>query len=121
MRIKILYFNSRSRKTKSSNNEKTICLNSTLLKELSEEYEAVMKPVSFYFADGYAELQELKGFDFIVGCSGEEIPSGKAYSKFGMAFGSGVGEYYPHEIIHLYFSSIYPDAHLWFDEGFATY
>lgn len=76
--------------------------------------------VHFYFADTFEEIQQLKGFNYIVGLSGSVKPSGKAAHN-NWCYSGGTGEYYPHELVHLFVDDLYPGKHAWTSEGLATY
>jgi len=89
--------------------------------DLSKNFHVNIDTVDFYFAKTNAELLKLRGLDFFIGYSGKEIPSGKAFPKYRRVFASGVGEYYPHELLHFLLNSNYPNCHYWINEGVATY
>ena len=91
------------------------------LVKLSKNFQVNINPVDFYFANTYGELLKIRGFDFLIGNSGEEIPSGKADPENRIVYTSGVGEYYPHELIHFLLNPHYKNCHLWINEGVATY
>ncbi len=95
---------------------------SKYLEELCEHFGVKAESVDFYFAPTNEEILRLRGFDFLIGNSGEEIPSGRADVKNKIAYASGVAEYYPHELIHILITSHFiPTCHPWFNEGIATY
>jgi hypothetical protein len=88
---------------------------------LSEKFKVNIDTVDYYFANSNAELLKARGFDFLIATSGEEIPSGKADPKNRIVYASGIGEYYPHELIHFLLNPHFPNCHLWINEGVATY
>jgi hypothetical protein len=94
---------------------------SDYLFELSNKFKVAIDTVDYYFANTNAELLEVRGFDFLIGNSGKEIPSGKADPKNRIVYASGIGEYYPHELIHFLLNPKFPNCHLWINEGVATY
>lgn len=94
---------------------------SDYLFELSENFKVKIDTVDYYFAPTNEEILKIRGFDFLIGNSGEEIPSGKADPENKIVYSSGVGEYYPHELIHFLINPNFPNCHNWFNEGVATY
>ena len=91
------------------------------LVNLCTQFGVPPKTVDYYFAPTSEEIQRIRGFDFIIGDNGEQIPSGKADPENGIAYSAGLGEYYPHELIHILLDPHYPNCHLWIREGVATY
>lgn len=89
--------------------------------ELSHGFKVDIDTVDYYFASTNSELLKVRGFDFLIGNNGEEIPSGKADSKNKIVYASETGEYYPHELIHFLINPNFPNCHLWINEGVATY
>jgi len=94
---------------------------SDYLVELSENFKVNIDTVDYYFANTNTELLRARGFDFLIANSGKEIPSGKADPKNKIVYASGIGEYYPHELIHFLLNPYFPNCHLWISEGVATY
>jgi len=90
------------------------------LVDLSEKFNVSIDTVDFYFANSGSELLRVRGFDFLITNSGEEIPFGKADPENKIVYASGVGEYYPHELIHFLLNPNFPNCHLWINEGVAT-
>ena len=77
-------------------------------------------PVDFYLADKYDELSKARGLDFQMGEGNARVPSGHAEPGNRIIYGGGINEYYPHELVHVYLSPLYPKAHGYFSEGVAT-
>ena len=92
-----------------------------LIKEIRDGMGIPLGEYKYYFANSREEIMNIKGLYFIIGNSGNEIPSGIADVKNNITFSSGLGEYYPHELIHLLINPKFPDTHNWILEGFATY
>jgi len=84
---------------------------------LSEKFKVNIDTVDYYFANSNTELLKARGFDFLIANSGIEIPSGKADQKNRIVYASGIGEYYPHELIHFLLNPHFPNCHLWINEG----
>lgn len=91
------------------------------LQGIATDFRVPIDTMDYYFAPTFPDVQRIKGFDFIVGDNGEEVPSGKADPKNRIVYSAGLAEYYPHEFIHILLNPHYPDCHLWFNEGVATF
>ena len=76
--------------------------------------------VEYFLADTREQMDALKGFVFNVGGSGTEKPSGKAAPN-NTVYAIGSGEFYPHELVHIFVGPLFPEAYLWASEGLATY
>jgi hypothetical protein len=50
---------------------------------------------------------------------GEKMPSGKAGED--KVYCGGMGEYFPHEVVHVMLNPVFQNAHFWASEGLATY
>ena len=94
---------------------------SDYLVDLSKNFKVNIDTVDYYFANTNDVLLKVRGFDFLIANSGDEIPSGKADPKNRIVYASGTGEYYPHELIHFLLNPHFPNCHLWINEGVATY
>ncbi len=86
---------------------------------LPELFGCTPDTVNYYFAETRKQLDGLKGFEFNVGGSGTEKPSGKTIGN--TVYTTGTDEYYPHELVHVFINPMYPEMHLWAAEGIATY
>ncbi len=86
---------------------------------LPELFGCTPDTVNYYFAETRKQLDVLKGFEFNIGGSGTEKPSGKTIGN--SVYTTGTDEYYPHELVHVFINPIYPDMHNWASEGIATY
>jgi len=91
------------------------------LLDIGKNFNVPTDTIDYYFAPTSEELQRIKGFDFLIGNNGEEFPSGLADPKNRIAYSTGLGEYYPHEVIHILINPFYPNSHLWFNEGTVTF
>ena len=86
---------------------------------LCQQFNVPAKPVDYYLADTPDELRQLRGFDYEAVSSGQLKPTGRAIDD--RVFCSGLDEFYPHEIVHVYLDAYYPNQHPWVSEGMATY
>jgi len=73
-----------------------------------------VEPIEFYICRSVDELAQISGLDFILGpTSGRSLPANaQVFSALG-------NEWYPHEIVHLFFRDFKP--HYILMEGVATY
>ncbi len=86
---------------------------------LPEIFGCTPDTVNYFFAETREQLDKLKGFEFNVGGSGTEKPSGKTIGN--SVYTTGTDEYYPHELVHVFINPMYPDMHNWAAEGLAVY
>src|ERR1043165_5349356 len=56
-----------------------------------------------------------------MGEGNKETPSGFADITNNLLYGAGLGEWYPHELVHLYVNPKFKNADPYFLEGIATY
>ncbi len=82
-------------------------------------FDAPMDTMDYYFTETQEELLKVKGMDYVMGVNGIEKPSGRG--GLNMIMGSGCGEYYPHESVHVFIQPLFPNMHLWANEGLATF
>lgn len=94
---------------------------SDFVTKFAKDFDVQPDTVQYYFGSNHEELDKIKGLDFITGNSGEQLPFGKADAANKIVYSSGLGEYYPHEVIHVLLYKKYKKMHLWFEEGTATY
>ena len=88
---------------------------------VEKEFNIKLHQPTFIFTNDRSELYRLFGYDFNFQDAGEEIPFGRAFVSSNYVYACGIGENCPHELIHLLINPKWPNAHLWFIEGFATY
>ncbi len=98
---------------------KALKQNRFITNTLPELFGCTPDTVNYFFAETRKQLDELKGFEFNVGGSGTEKPSGKTIGN--NVYTTGTDEYYPHELVHVFINPMYPDMHNWASEGIATY
>jgi hypothetical protein len=91
----------------------------TFMIEVCKNFGVQIKQVEYYFADDFNEIERLRGFDYEMGTSGKLKPQGK--SDYDKVYCGGMGEYYPHELIHIFINPYYPNCHNWVLEGLATF
>lgn len=94
---------------------------SNFLEKFSKDFGVPIDSIDYYFAPTLAGIQRIKGFDFVFGDNGQQLPSGKADPANRIVYSAGTGEYYPHEFIHILLNPHHQNAHTWAHEGVATY
>lgn len=100
--------------------EKARKLNDFIADTLPAIFGSKPDTVDYYFTDNWRKLDGLSGLEYNVGRSGEERPSGKSAPN-NAVYAVGTGEYYPHEMVHLFVGPLYPGMYLWTGEGIAVY
>jgi hypothetical protein len=86
---------------------------------LCRNFNVPLKQIDYYLADDFNEIQRLRGFDYVRGSSGNLKPTGR--SDENKVYCGGMGEYYPHEVVHVFINPYYPNCHNWILEGLATF
>ncbi|HET9136846.1 MAG TPA: hypothetical protein VFO76_09420, partial [Candidatus Kapabacteria bacterium] len=80
-----------------------------------------MRHTTYFIADTKEELYRALGLDYFMGEGNKTTPSGFADITNNILCGAGLGEWYPHELVHLYFNPKYKTADPYCTEGIATY
>lgn len=102
------------------NREKARKQNAFITETLPSIFDTRPDSVDYFFAGTRQELEALRGFVFNVGGSGTVKPSGKA-APGNIVYAVGTGEYYPHELVHVFVDPLQNPKHPWVGEGLATY
>src|SRR6185295_9352404 len=68
--------------------------------DVCKNFGVPIKQVEYYFADDFNEIERLRGFDYERGTSEKLKPQGKSGDD--KVYCGGLGEYYPHELIHVF-------------------
>lgn len=89
------------------------------IKDICDNFNLKPKPIEYYLADDFDEIQSLKGFDYYIGMGGKTKPTGKSTED--KVYCGGLGEYYPHEVFHVVIDKYYLNKHYWTSEGIATF
>ena len=76
--------------------------------------------VDYYYADRLDQVEQAKGYVYFMGYGNADKPSGRADPKNRIVYSGGLGEFFPHEFVHIYLYPRYPNAHSYFHEGYAT-
>jgi hypothetical protein len=88
---------------------------------LAEMLDVPTKHTNYFVTDTKDELYKAIGLDYFMGEGNKETPSGFADITNSYLYGAGLGEWYPHELVHLYVNPKFKTADPYFTEGIATY
>lgn len=80
-----------------------------------------LQPINttYYFANTFEEIQNLRGFDFSIGLGNRNKPTGISDDRDQIVYSSGNGENYFHEVVHIYLNRHFPKSPL--VEGLAVF
>lgn len=87
--------------------------------QLCRDFGVPPQPIDYYLAETAEELRQLRGIDYEATLSGTSKPTGRAIDN--RVFCSGLGEFYPHEVVHVLLNPHFPNQHPWVAEGVATW
>ncbi|MGB6648020.1 MAG: hypothetical protein WBG01_05735, partial [Bacteroidota bacterium] len=87
---------------------------------LTKDWQIPIFPIVYYFAEDMERVIKALGFDYWPAEGNEIGPRGVVDTKNRIAYAGGSNEWYPHEMVHLYVFPLYPNAHHYFHEGYAT-
>jgi hypothetical protein len=87
---------------------------------LATLWQIPVMPVEYYFADDLDRVAKALGFDYYPAEGNAIGPRGFTDSKNRIIYSGGSDEWYPHEFIHIYINPLFPNAHPYFLEGYAT-
>ncbi|MBI4547275.1 MAG: hypothetical protein HY707_04790 [Ignavibacteriae bacterium] len=83
-------------------------------------WQITVVPIEYYFADDIDRVAKALGFDYWPAEGNIIGPRGFMDSKNRIIYSGGSNEWYPHEFVHLYINPLFPIAHHYFLEGYAT-
>jgi hypothetical protein len=89
------------------------------IKDLEKQWSLPPKSITYFFADTYDEIQQLRGFDFTIGMGNADKPMGISNQADNTVFCAGNGENYFHEVVHVYLNPLHPNSPL--NEGLAVF
>jgi hypothetical protein len=93
---------------------------SQLIDSLAAAWNLKTVPVEYYFADDFERVIKALGFDYWPAEGNTNRPRGITDWNNRIIYGGGSGEWYPHEFVHIYINPLFPHAHHYFLEGYAT-
>lgn len=81
-----------------------------------------LKPAltQYYFADEMDRVAKALGFDYWPSEGNVTGPRGFTDVPNRIIYSGGSSEWYPHEFVHVYINPLFPKAHYYFLEGYAT-
>ena len=77
-------------------------------------------PIDYYFADDLDRVAKALGFDYWPAEGNISGRRGFTDYRNRIVYSGGSDEWYPHEIVHVYMIPLFPKAHYFFQEGYAT-
>lgn len=87
---------------------------------LAAIWQMLVVPVDYYFADDIDRVAKALGFDYWPSEGNRSGPRGFVDSKNRIIYSGDSNEWYPHEFVHIYINPLFPNAHSYFLEGYAT-
>jgi hypothetical protein len=93
---------------------------STFIDSLAAIWKTALVPIEYYFADDIDRVAKALGFDYWPAEGSVAGPRGFVDSKNRIIYSGGSNEWYPHEFVHIYVNPLFPNAHSYFLEGYAT-
>ena len=87
---------------------------------LATEWKLQVVPVEYYFADELDRVAKALGFDYWP--AEGNISGRRGFTEVAnrIIYSGGSDEWYPHEFVHVYLMPLFPKAHYFFHEGYAT-
>lgn len=77
-------------------------------------------PIEYYFADELDRVSKALGFDYWPAEGNISGRRGFTDVRNRIIYSGGSDEWYPHEFVHVYLIPLFPNAHYFFHEGYAT-
>ena len=77
--------------------------------------------VQYFFADNLDRVTKALGFDYWPAEGNSSGRHGFTDVKNRIIYSGGSDEWYPHEFVHIYLNPLFPNAHYYFHEGYATF
>ena len=94
---------------------------SRFIDSLAAAWHLAVVPVEYYFADDIDRVAKTLGFDYWPGEGNIRGARGFVDSKNRIIYSGGSNEWYPHEFVHIYVNPLFPNAHSYLLEGYATF
>ncbi len=93
---------------------------SQFIDSLTNVWQIAHVPTEYYFADDLDRVAKALGFDYWPSEGNATPQSGFTDIHNHIVYAGGSNEWYPHEFVHIYINPLFPDAHQYFLEGYAT-
>lgn len=87
---------------------------------LATVWQIAVVPIEYYFADDFDRVAKALGFDYYPAEGNISGRRGFTDVHNRLIYSGGSGEWYPHEFVHVYLLPLFPNAHNFFHEGYAT-
>jgi len=93
---------------------------SRFIDSLAAAWQIAVVPTEYYFADDIDRVAKALGFDYWPAEGNISGPRGFTDFKNRIIYSGGSDEWHPHEFVHIYINPLFPNAHYYFHEGYAT-
>ncbi len=93
---------------------------SQFIDSLATLWHTTVVPIEYYFADDIDRVAKALGFDYWPAEGNISGPRGFTDTKNRIIYSGGSYEWYPHEFVHMIINPLFPNAHHYFLEGYAT-
>jgi hypothetical protein len=93
---------------------------SRFIDSLADVWQIAHVPTDYYFADDLDRVAKALGFDYWPAEGNNSGASGFTDVPNHIVYAGGSNEWYPHEFVHIYINPLFPNAHQYFLEGYAT-
>jgi len=93
---------------------------SSFIDSLAAIWQIPPVQTDYCFADDIDRVAKALGFDYWPAEGNEIGPRGFTDSKNRIIYSGGSDEWYPHEFVHININPLFPNAHHYFLEGYAT-
>ena len=87
---------------------------------LATSWQLPIVPIEYYFADELDRVCKALGFDYWPAEGNISGRRGFTDVHNRIIYSGGSDEWYPHEFVHVYLIPLFPKAHYFFHEGYAT-
>jgi hypothetical protein len=87
---------------------------------LTTVWQLKVVPIEYYFADDLDRVSKALGFDYWPAEGNISGRRGFTDVRNRIIYSGGSDEWYPHEFVHVYLIPLFPNAHYYFHEGYAT-
>jgi hypothetical protein len=91
-----------------------------LVDSLATSWQLQVVPIEYYFAEYLDRVCKALGFDYWPAEGNISGRRGFTDVRNRIIYSGGSGEWYPHEFVHVYLMPLFPNAHYFFQEGYAT-
>jgi hypothetical protein len=92
----------------------------TFQDSLIKIFDVKIRPIDFYVAKSFDDYEKAVGFDFMLSMGSQIRSSGNTDVRNCIIYSGGEGEYFPHELVHIYVNPLFPNANGWLLAGISA-